>query len=78
MTDPSDDQRDEASAEIDSSQAAGVPRWVKVFGAIALVLAVLFVVLQLASGGKHGPGRHVSVDKIGSYTPPPSVTETYA
>jgi hypothetical protein len=45
----------------------GTPRWVKVFGIIALVL-VLFVILMLTGvfGGEHGPGRH---------TPPFSVTE---
>ena len=35
---------------------AGVPRWVKVFGLIALLVVVLLVVL-LVTGG-HGPGRH--------------------
>jgi hypothetical protein len=34
----------------------GVPRWVKVFGIIALVVLVLFVVLLFTGG--HGPGRH--------------------
>ncbi|MBI4259566.1 MAG: hypothetical protein HY658_03275 [Actinobacteria bacterium] len=34
------------------------PRWVKVSLAIVLVLALLFVALQLA-GGEHGPGRHL-------------------
>ena len=35
----------------------GAPRWVKVFGIIALVLALLLVVSQFVGGG-HGPGRH--------------------
>ena len=35
----------------------GAPRWVKVFALIALVLLVLFLVVQLV-GGDHGPGRH--------------------
>lgn len=35
----------------------GTPRWVKVFGVIALVLLVMLLV-ALLSGGKHGPGRH--------------------
>ena len=34
----------------------GAPRWVKAFGIIALVVAVLIVVM-LATG--HGPGRHM-------------------
>jgi ABC-type transporter Mla subunit MlaD len=33
------------------------PGWVKVFGIVALVVAVLFVVV-LVTGG-HGPGRHM-------------------
>jgi ABC-type transporter Mla subunit MlaD len=33
-----------------------MPGWVKVFGLVALVVVVLFVVL-LVTGG-HGPGRH--------------------
>ena len=35
----------------------GTPRWVKVFGAVALVvIATLVFVLLL--GGRHGPSRH--------------------
>jgi hypothetical protein len=33
------------------------PRWVLVFGFIALALGILLVVMLL-SGGDHGPGRH--------------------
>jgi len=35
----------------------GTPRWVKVFGIIALVL-ILMLVIMLIAGGDHGPGRH--------------------
>jgi hypothetical protein len=38
----------------------GAPRWVKVSGIIAIVLALLFVILLLA-GGEHGPGRHATL-----------------
>ena len=35
------------------------PRWVKIFGLVALLVVVLFAVLLLTDrGGKHGPGRH--------------------
>jgi ABC-type transporter Mla subunit MlaD len=38
---------------------AGAPRWVKVFGIIALLVVLLFVVLLVTGrGGDHGPGRH--------------------
>jgi hypothetical protein len=39
---------------------AGVPRWVKVFVVTALGLVLLMVVVMLVSGGRHGPGRHLS------------------
>lgn len=39
--------------------STGTPRWVKVFGIVALVLIALFVILQLLGvGGSHGPSRH--------------------
>ena len=37
-----------------------MPRWVKVFLIVAAVLVVLTIALMLASGGQHGPGRHLS------------------
>jgi hypothetical protein len=37
--------------------STGTPRWVKVFGIIALALVVVVVVLLLIRGG-HGPSRH--------------------
>lgn len=35
----------------------GMPRWVKVFLIVSLVVVFLFVILLLTGGG-HGPGRH--------------------
>jgi hypothetical protein len=35
----------------------GTPRWVKVFGIIAVIVIVVFVVV-LVTRGAHGPGRH--------------------
>ena len=35
----------------------GTPRWVKVFGTIALVVFLLFLVLMFV-GGDHSPSRH--------------------
>lgn len=35
------------------------PRWVKIFGIIALALLVVLVVVGLLTGG-HGPGRHTT------------------
>ncbi len=48
------------------------PRWVKVFGIVALVLIVLAVLALLVGGGGHGPGRHAPSGDAGSQTPPSS------
>jgi hypothetical protein len=38
----------------------GTPRWVKAFGIVVLVLALLVVGLLVAGvGGQHGPRRHL-------------------
>ena len=42
----------------DRSSPPGAPRWVKVFGIIAAVVLLVFVVL-LVTGNRHGPGRHL-------------------
>lgn len=42
----------------DIGDNTGTPRWVKVFGIIAIVLVLLFVTLLL-SGRGHGPRRHL-------------------
>ena len=60
----------EASPSADSSPngkirwTADVPRWVKVFVIAALGLALFMVVVMLLSGGRHGPGRHLSAVKF--------------
>ncbi|MGM0875727.1 MAG: hypothetical protein ACQEWV_13230 [Bacillota bacterium] len=44
----------------DRESNPSTPRWVKVFGIIAIVLALLFVIMHLTGiGGNHGPGRHI-------------------
>ena len=42
----------------DRGSAPGAPRWVKVFGIIAAVVVLVFLVLLL-TGKDHGPGRHL-------------------
>lgn len=49
------------------------PRWVKVFGGIAVVFVVLFIVSQFIGGG-HGPGRHFPSGADGN-TSPANVTQ---
>ena len=54
-------EADEAAERSAREDTVGAPRWVKVFGVIALVLVALVVVLLLLGGGPgggHGPGRH--------------------
>jgi hypothetical protein len=57
----------------------GTPRWVKVFGVIAVVLVLLIGGLMLFGGGGHGPGRHLGGDTpagdAGRNAPPSGVPE---
>jgi hypothetical protein len=83
MVDPpatSHDARDDTGAGSDR-EPTGTPRWVKVFGLIALVVVVLFVVVLLIRGGEHGPGRHSSgggSDTAESHVgPPPELTHVH-
>lgn len=42
-----------------SGPTTGPPRWVMVFGIVALVLVLLVVILLITGGGGgHGPDRH--------------------
>jgi len=38
-----------------------IPRWVKVFGIIFIVLILLFVILHLTGNSLGGPGSHLSL-----------------
>ena len=42
----------------DRGSPPSTPRWVKVFGIIALVLALLFGILHLTGNSLGGPGSH--------------------
>ena len=77
---PHPDTGNDTGVGPDRESTTGTPRWVKVFGIIALGLVVLFFILRLAGvGGGHGPGRHAaSPDAAGGRTPPSGVTEDHA
>src|SRR5881409_4061918 len=60
----------------DTGVRPGTPRWVKVFGIIALALDLLFVISLLA-GVRHGPGLHTPSGDAGGQTPPSSIIEEY-
>jgi hypothetical protein len=57
----------------DWGSTTGTPRWVKVFGIIALVLLLLVVIMRFTSRGRHGPGRHIPSGNVGGQTPPAGV-----
>ena len=42
------------------------PRWVKIFGALLVVIILLFALMLLGKG--HGPGRHMRSDHAGEQT----------
>lgn len=42
-----------------SRSAPSTPRWVYIFGAIALGLVLLFVILHLTGNSLGGPGSHM-------------------
>ena len=70
MADPSTERE---TAGPDGGSGTGTPRWVKVFGAIVLVVVVLFIVLLLTDGpGRHGPARHTG--GLGTATSSASLT----
>ena len=50
----------------DREATAGTPRWVIVFGVIALVVILLFAILLIIGGG-HSPRRHTSSGDPGSW-----------
>ena len=64
-----------ADPPIDPDDDTGTPRWVKVFGIIALVVALLFVALMLFGGsGGHGPRRHLGSCGGGGISAPGDVS----
>ena len=59
MLDPATPPDPSAGGEDHGFSTTGAPRWVKVFAAIVLALALLVVIVLLAGGaGGHGPGQH--------------------
>ena len=72
---PYPDTGDDTGMGLDGGSTTGTPRWVKVFGIIALVVVLLVAIMLLTGGGGHGPGRHTG--DAGGNTPPSSVTEDH-
>ena len=52
------------------------PRWVKVFGIIAIALILLVVVVVVTGlGGEHGPSRHILSGGAAGDTPSANLTD---
>lgn len=67
MTDPAPDPDpgDDRAVEAAPGPPTSTPRWVKVFGGVALVIVLLLVIMALAGGGGgHGPGRHFAPSNV--------------
>ncbi len=66
----------EATHMADPPPYPGTPRWVKVFGTIAIGVVLLVVIIVFTGvGGPHGPGRHIPSGDAGAGTPPSRVTQ---
>ena len=61
----------QTQAEYNRKSTPGTPRWVKVFGLIALILIVILGILHF--GGGHGPGSHLASGETGGATMPTSM-----
>lgn len=63
MTDPPrySETNEGGGAGADRKSGSGTPRWVKVFGIDALLVALLVAILLLTVGARgHGPSRHTA------------------
>ncbi len=69
MDEPSPTTGTPAGAAGEPPAPPGAPRWVKVFGIVVAVVALLFVLLLFAGGGSHGPGRHLPSGAGGDTSP---------
>ncbi len=62
----------------DTDDAPGTPRWVKIFGIIALIVVLLVVVMMIVGGGNHGPSRHLTSGDAGYQMPASSLAAIQA
>jgi hypothetical protein len=67
---PSPDSNGNTDVGPSHGSTPGIPRWVKVFGIVALVLVLLVIIMLFVSGGSHGPGRHIPSGDAGNHTSP--------
>jgi hypothetical protein len=67
-SEPNGDTGDAPGAGAGRGSTRKTPRWLNVFGIIALVLILLLAGWLLVSGG-HGPGRHMPSGDAGDHAP---------
>lgn len=65
MPPPVDASRDRVIPP-DNDSRGRTPRWVKVFGAIMVLVILLFIILMFTRGpgGQHGPARHMQSGRV--------------
>jgi hypothetical protein len=67
---PDPDRTRDTNASLQHESPPSTPRWVKVFGIVALILVLLVVIVMFTGvGGEHGPGRHFRSGNAGGSTP---------
>ena len=66
-SDSNGDTDDDPGVGPNDGSTTGTPRWVKIFGIIALFLVLLFVIMHLTGGGL--------AKRFGGHIPAPNVTE---
>lgn len=52
--------RPRAAGDAGGGRAGSTPRWVKVLGLVAIIVALLIALALTLGGGSHGPGRHTA------------------
>jgi len=78
--DSNSDTGDDTRVRPDRGSPPSIPRWVKVFGIIVIVLVLLVgIIVFTGIGGQHGPGRHTpSGDAGGNRSPSASQLTEHA
>ena len=67
---PYPDSNGDTGVKTGRGSPPGIPLWVKVFGIVTLVLVLLVIIMMFASGGSHGPGRHIPSSGAGDQISP--------
>ena len=60
------------------SEPHATPRWVKVFGIVAAVVILLFLIVLLVRGPHRGPSRHLGSGSLGGQATASSVIQAQA